>query len=318
MLKTLSGNVQRQGPVDTSQFETFWLNEHSKRATITVVQNGVRQPLPSDLVKRHEHIGDETCIIWFDDNGLCHREGNEPAVERFAEDPTDEPVLIQEWWVHGKRHRLYGPAVEYVNGGKEWWVNGERHRLDGPAIEGVDGTKFWWVNDKLHRLDGPAVEYANGQKEWWVNGEKHRLDGPAVEYVNGGKEWWVDGEKHRLHGPAVEFLGGYKEWWVNGKLHRDDGPAIEKVDGSKEWWVNGEKHRLDGPAAVLASLERYWWVNGRKTQHPGLCKKIILGNLSEEELYELCTHKDYVVRHIAGNHLKCPPEGQVLVVLADD
>ena len=169
MLKTLSGNVQRQGPVDTSQFETFWLNEHSKRATITVVQNGVRQPLPSDLVKRHEHIGDETCIIWFDDNGLCHREGNEPAVERFAEDPTDEPVLIQEWWVHGKRHRLYGPAVEYVNGGKEWWVDGEKHRLDGPA-----------------------AEYANGYKAWWRNGERHRLDGPAIEWPDGIREWFVD------------------------------------------------------------------------------------------------------------------------------
>ena len=72
---------------------------------------------------------------------------------------------------------------------------GERHRLDGPAVEWIDGYKEWWVNGKCHRLDGPAVEYPNGEKEWFVNGKRHRLDGPAAEYRNGNRQWWVDGEQ---------------------------------------------------------------------------------------------------------------------------
>jgi len=29
---------------------------------------------------------------------------------------------------------------------KAWYLNGKRHRIDGPAIEYVDGSKEWWVN----------------------------------------------------------------------------------------------------------------------------------------------------------------------------
>jgi hypothetical protein len=78
----------------------------------------------------------------------------------------------REWFQNGERHRLDGPACEYVNGGKFWYQNGKHHRLDGPAIEWSDGEKYWYQNDKLHRLDGPAIEGANGYKAWCIDGKK--------------------------------------------------------------------------------------------------------------------------------------------------
>jgi hypothetical protein len=98
------------------------------------------------------------------------------------------------------------------------WTNaaGEKHRLDGPAIEWLNGGKAWYVNGKLHRLDGPAYE-AWGDKAWYVNGKKHRLDGPAIESAEGSKAWYVDDKLHRLDGPAIEDDVNGNEWWVYGR-----------------------------------------------------------------------------------------------------
>jgi len=43
----------------------------------------------------------------------------------------------------------------YTNSKGEW------HRLDGPAIEYLDGGKEWWINGKLSRVDGPAIEFSD-------------------------------------------------------------------------------------------------------------------------------------------------------------
>jgi hypothetical protein len=56
---------------------------------------------------------------------------------------------------------------------KHWVVNGKRHRLDGPASEFLDGTKEWWVKGKLHRLDGPAIEQTIGLNEWFLEGDSY-------------------------------------------------------------------------------------------------------------------------------------------------
>jgi hypothetical protein len=57
------------------------------------------------------------------------------------------------------------------DGTKEWFLNGERHRVDGPAIEWVDGHKEWCFNGELHRVDGSAIECADGTKGWFLNGK---------------------------------------------------------------------------------------------------------------------------------------------------
>jgi hypothetical protein len=73
------------------------------------------------------------------------------------------------WYHHGKRHRIDGPAIEWVNGIKEWYQDGKLHRLDGPAYEGDSDSNGWYQYGKLHRLDGPAREWDDGTKEWWIN-----------------------------------------------------------------------------------------------------------------------------------------------------
>jgi hypothetical protein len=56
--------------------------------------------------------------------------------------------------------------------GNKKWENssGSLHRLDGPALEWISGGKSWWVDGEPHRLDGPAVIWDNGDMEWWVRG----------------------------------------------------------------------------------------------------------------------------------------------------
>ena len=58
-----------------------------------------------------------------------------------------EPDGTKCWYLHDKRHREDGPAIEYPDGEKCWYLNGNLHREDGPAIERSDGTKFWYLND---------------------------------------------------------------------------------------------------------------------------------------------------------------------------
>jgi hypothetical protein len=84
------------------------------------------------------------------------------------------------------------------NGTKKWYLHGKRHREDGPAIEYPNGTKQWYLHDQLHRVGGPAIEYDDGDKEWYQHGKLHREDGPAIEYDDGYKEWWYHGENLTL------------------------------------------------------------------------------------------------------------------------
>jgi len=69
----------------------------------------------------------------------------------------------------------------------------QKHRLDGPAIEWMDGSKFWYKNGHWHRTDGPALIFAHGRKCWYVNGQQHRLDGPSIVYETGQISWSING-----------------------------------------------------------------------------------------------------------------------------
>jgi hypothetical protein len=55
----------------------------------------------------------------------------------------------ERWYLHGQRHRVDGPAVEYTDGSKSWYINGQRHRVDGPAVDHVGKIKEWWLNGNL-------------------------------------------------------------------------------------------------------------------------------------------------------------------------
>lgn len=152
------------------------------------------------------------------------------------------------WYVHGKKHRIDGPAEQWpATGRKCWYMHDKRHRVDGPAVEHRNGDKEWYIDDKLHRVDGPAVEKANGDKGWYVDGQLHRTDGPAKE-LQDRNEWYYRGVLHRSGAPAIEYADGHREWYVAGKLHRDNGPAYEHPCGIGEYYLEGRKYgRCDIP-----------------------------------------------------------------------
>ena len=106
-------------------------------------------------------------------------------------------------------------------GDKEWSLHGKLHRIDGPAVEWVNGDKFWYHHGALHREDGPAAEYADGTKEWYLHGALHREDGAAVEYDDGTKMWFLHNILHREDGAAVEYADGTKAWYLHGKEYKN-------------------------------------------------------------------------------------------------
>jgi hypothetical protein len=76
-----------------------------------------------------------------------------------------------EFWFLGRHlHRENGPAAIYANGDMEWWQHGKKHRLDGPASDWPSsGYKAWWVNGKRHRENGPAIEHSCGERKWYID-----------------------------------------------------------------------------------------------------------------------------------------------------
>ena len=81
----------------------------------------IRKPEPGDVpgVPKLDH--DRWGVrfrAWRDENGRLHRE--------------DGPAVLwqsgaEEWYKHGKRHRLLGPALTRIMGNrKEYWVDGKR------------------------------------------------------------------------------------------------------------------------------------------------------------------------------------------------
>jgi len=93
------------------------------------------------------------------------------------------------------------PAIIYANGEMEWWQHGKRHRIGGPAIRNWECLE-WYENGKRHCANGPAIMWANGDMEWWFDGKIHRDDGPAVEHADGYKEWWICGKLIREYDPT--------------------------------------------------------------------------------------------------------------------
>jgi hypothetical protein len=62
--------------------------------------------------------------------------------------------------------------------GDRWWRNKYTrfHRIDGPAVELVCGGKDWYLNGYLHRTCGPAINRPNGDIFWFLNGEELTFD----------------------------------------------------------------------------------------------------------------------------------------------
>ena len=85
---------------------------------------------------------------------------------------VDDDGTVRYYNAQGQQHRVYGPAVIYVDWHRSWYQNGQRHRVDGPAVEYSNGTRIWYHNGQRHRIDGPAIEYADGRRAWYINGKQ--------------------------------------------------------------------------------------------------------------------------------------------------
>jgi hypothetical protein len=107
---------------------------------------------------------------------------------------VDTDGAVRYYTAQGQLHRVYGPAVIYVDGHCSWYQNGQRHREGGPAVIYADGTRTWYHKGQRHRVDGPAVEYADGTRTWYHKGRRHRVDGPAIERPDGYCAWYIDGK----------------------------------------------------------------------------------------------------------------------------
>ncbi len=82
----------------------------------------------------------------------------------------------KEWYdSESQLHRDDGPAIECLNGDREWYVHGQRHRINGPAIERSGKTILIWYNYGLKHRDGgePAVRTSFGY-EWYQNGVEYK------------------------------------------------------------------------------------------------------------------------------------------------
>jgi len=148
---------------------------------------------------------------WHDENNYYHRDGEKPALIVTA--VAQFRFSRKEWWIHGKKHRLDGPAIEYEESArhKEWWVNGKRHRLDGPAVENGD-HKEWWVNGRR-----TAADYTP------LIGPREPTPRQPVTRPGRDEEPIYDEEWYNLNWSPIP---GYRQWRPS--------PKEEDVDWAKE------------------------------------------------------------------------------------
>jgi hypothetical protein len=101
-----------------------------------------------EIIKINKGYGNFECGYYKGDKFILHREDDEPAQKLYH---------YRAWYQHGKFHRENGlPARTWADGSQEWLVHGRHHRLDGPAIEYDSAIckkeKSYWINGE--RVDG--------------------------------------------------------------------------------------------------------------------------------------------------------------------
>ncbi|CAM3739357.1 hypothetical protein [Litorimonas haliclonae] len=160
---------------------------------------------------------------WFNEKGQVHCKDG-PARQYFDHSFETKPLIMEEWYIEGRRHRLDGPATTFYHGEQigfeEWWVNGALHRDGAPAILEYDSDKnvdqeWWYQNGLLHREYGPAETSYDGEtgfplvEQWYFEGSLHRVNNPAVierDDRNGAVtrvEYWTHGRK--IDAPQSQF-----------------------------------------------------------------------------------------------------------------
>ncbi len=81
------------------------------------------------------------------------------------------------------RHRVGGPAIDYVCGYKAWYIDGKSHREDGPAVELANGDVLYWLNNVC--LSKEQWEQALRPAEELTIGQIESLLGKRIKVVKG-------------------------------------------------------------------------------------------------------------------------------------
>jgi hypothetical protein len=177
----------------------------------------------------------------------------------------DTGIVEEEVYrLNGKRHRDPKEGPAFITRGddgepdwEEYWAHGRLHRVDGPAVifhamEAVE--EEYYRRGVLHRnpSEGPAEVHTD-----WRTGHVVR------------EVYEVRGRRHRppSEGPALILRDATTgviteaEYCLYGRRSRlpDEGPAFIARDATtgvitrEEYWLNGSRHRppTEGPAVIL-------------------------------------------------------------------
>ena len=192
-------------------------------------------------------------IVHRDMDKHFHRDNESPAITKgfVVGNIIFHNELSKEYWVHGKRHRIGGPA-RILPRGEEYWVDDQLHRdEDEPSkiqYYTHNNVISWW-------------------KIWYQKGREYRIDNrPTRVHSSGILEWHnSSGQLHRKilnkHLPARVDPNNCMEWFCKGVRHRDYGlPAIVYINESREWYQDGKRYREDGkPAQIMYGCLNYYW-----------------------------------------------------------
>jgi hypothetical protein len=85
--------------------------------------------IENDLLEEDiECITNDAALEWFlkNDPLLRHRR-NGPAFIRQDSNTIISPyVIVESWWIMGRRHREDGPAIIFGNGDMAWFLNDQK------------------------------------------------------------------------------------------------------------------------------------------------------------------------------------------------
>jgi hypothetical protein len=89
----------------------------------------------------------------------------------------------------GCLHRFDGPAVIYDDKRQEYWIHGKLHRIGQPAITS-NNIEEWYLNGQLHRINGPARTLRLKYSQLYPNSKNNNTPCTVEEY-------WINGEKYQ-------------------------------------------------------------------------------------------------------------------------
>lgn len=112
----------------------------------------------------------------------------------------------------GLLHNSYGPA-HIDTDSEQWWIHGKLHRVDGPAL--IVNIEPDAINTILNKIvlkinkvfkTSFKVNLSSKGYSWHRYGKKHREDGPAIDFPY-KKEYYLE---------DVQY--SYEEWSRRTKL----------------------------------------------------------------------------------------------------